>query len=254
MEGDLSSVNVRSVQRACAILELLDGSRRGLNVSEMSRRLSIPKSTVHIIVLTLGRLGYVQKAQNTHRYTLGLKVYGLGQGIMRSLILPDRALLHMKALAEKTGLTVHLAILDQGQAMYVQKADGPGLVRFDTYVGKRTNLHCTAVGKTLLAYAPPEVIERTLAKRSFARHTRNTITSSAALRRELALVRQQQYALDDEEEELAVRCVAVPLLDQNNECVAAMSLSGTVGQIDPESLKGLLSALRRTARDICVTD
>jgi IclR family KDG regulon transcriptional repressor len=218
-----------SIERAFAILEYLDGSRRGRNISELSRRLGIPKSTTHVIVVLLRRLGYLTLDERKREYSLGLKVYGLGRGLMKSFSLPEKALRPMKWLVEVTRCTSQLAILAEDQAMYIQKVEGPGLIQFDSYVGKRTNLHCTGVGKVLLAYAPDP--EHLLNRKSFARYTNKTITSPGALRRELVKVRQRGYALDDEEEELEVRCIAAPVFNQSGDFMAALAIAGTVGQI-----------------------
>lgn len=223
-----------SIERAFAILEFLDGSRRGRNISELSRTLGIPKSTTHVIVRSLRQLGYLTLDERKREYSLGLKVYGLGRGLMKSFSLPDKALGPMQWLVEVTRCTAQLAILAEDQAMYIQKVEGPGLIQFDSYVGKRTNLHCTGVGKILLAYASEQKQEHLLNRKSFARYTNKTLTSPGALRKELMKVRQRGYAVDDEEEELEVRCIAAPVFNQPGECVAALSIAGTVGQIRNE--------------------
>src|SRR6202035_763349 len=136
---------------------------------------------------------------------------------MKSLSLPERALRPMQWLVEITRCTAQLAVLADDQAMYIQKVEGPGLIQFDSYIGKRTNLHCTGVRKVLLAYAVEQ--EHLLNRKSFARYTQRTITSPAALRKELIRVRQRGYAVDDEEEELEVRCIAAPVFNQSGECM-----------------------------------
>jgi IclR family KDG regulon transcriptional repressor len=232
-------LHATSIERAFAILEFLDGSRRGWNISELSRKLRIPKSTTHVIVLTLQRLGYLTLDARTREYSLGLKVYGLGRGLMKSFSLPERALRPMQRLVQVTRCTSQLAVMADDQAMYIQKVEGPGIIQFDSYVGKRTNLHCTAVGKVLLAYASEQKQEHILARKSFAHYTNRTITSPNLLRKELAKVRQRGYAVDDEEEELEVRCVAAPVYNQSGECMAALTIAGTIGQIREENIDEL---------------
>jgi DNA-binding IclR family transcriptional regulator len=232
-------LHATSVERAFAILEFLDGSRRGWNISELSRKLRIPKSTTHVIVLTLERLGYLTLDTRTREYSLGLKVSGLGRGLMKSLSLPDRALRPMQWLVEVTRCTSQLAVLADDQAMYIQKVEGPGLIQFDSYVGKRTNLHCTGVGKVLLAFASEQKQEHILNRKSFAHYTNRTITSPNLLRKELMKVRQRGYAVDDEEEELEVRCVAAPVFNQSGEFMAGLAIAGTVGQIREENIEEL---------------
>ena len=203
--------NATAVERSLAILEYLDSSRRGLNISEISRKLGIPKSSAYVIVMTLERLGYVERKPDSLNYNLGLKAYGLGRGMMKNLSIADVALPNLRALVDQIHLPAHLAVPDGDQGVYIQKVDTPSLIKIDTYIGRRMDLHCTGVGKVILAYGAEEVVERILAKQAYIRHTRNTITSSKALRRELIRVREAGYAVDDEEEELEVRCIAVPV-------------------------------------------
>jgi DNA-binding IclR family transcriptional regulator len=249
-------LHATSVERAFAILEFLDGSRRGWNISELSRKLRIPKSTTHVIVLTLERLGYLTLDPRTREYSLGLRVSGLGRGLMKSLSLPDRALRPMHWLVGVTRCTAQLAVMADDQAMYIQKVEGPGLIQFDSYVGKRTNLHCTGVGKVLLAYASEQKQEHILNRKSFAHYTNKTITSPSLLRKELAKVRQRGYAIDDEEEELEVRCVAVPVFNQLNEFMAGLAIAGTVGQIRDENIDELVRYVTHAANNIfrCPTE
>ena len=243
-------LHARSVERAFAILEFLDGSRHGWNISELSRKLRIPKSTTHVIVLTLERLGYLTLNTRTREYSLGLKVSGLGRGLMKSLRLPDKALGPMHWLVEVTRCTAQLAVLADDQAMYIQKVEGPGLIQFDSYIGKRTNLHCTGVGKVLLAYASEEKQEHILNRKSFAHYTSKTITSPNLLRKELAKVRQRGYAIDDEEEELEVRCLAAPVFNQMGEFMAGLAIAGTLGQIRDENIDELARYVTQAANRI----
>jgi IclR family transcriptional regulator, KDG regulon repressor len=200
---------ITSVERAMRILEVLDGSQSGLSVSAISRKLNIPKSSVHVIILSLERMCHLVRHTEQRHYTLSLKVYSLGREMMQNMALPEMALEPMKWLVAKTSLASHLAVFEKNQAIYVQKVDGPGFIRFDTFVGKRTNLHCTGVGKVLLAYSPPLLRDHFLSKAAFARYTPKTITSSTLLRKSLDKVRERGYAFDDEEEELEIRCIAV---------------------------------------------
>lgn len=250
MALDNADSHTGSVARALAVLEFLDTSQRGWNISELSRKLDVPKSTMHLILLTLERLGYVSREPGSRDYTLSVKVCELGRSLMRNVMLPDIALPHLEDLVRQVRLTAHLAILEHDQAIYVQKVDCPGLIKFDTYVGKRTNLHCTAVGKVLLAHSPENKSQHILEREPFARYTRHTITSAVLLRKELIKVRQRGYAVDDEEEELEVRCIAVPVFRPTGEFVAALGVTGTVGQVRTDMIEGLATHMRETGQNI----
>ena len=238
-------LNVNSVARAMNILEMLDTSTRGMNISEISRRLAIPKSTTHLIVLTLENLGYLTKSTR-NLYELSLKAYTLGRERMQGLSLPSVALPAMKVLAGDTGLTVHLSVLEKMQGVIVQKVQGAAS-RFDTFAGKRISLHCTATGKVLLAHASPGTQKVVLSRAVFMRHTRHTLTSRAQLETALRNARLNGYAVDDEEEELGARCLAVPVLASPNECLAALSVSGTVDEISLDGCGRLVTAMQKSA-------
>jgi DNA-binding IclR family transcriptional regulator len=242
--------NATAVERALSILEYLDSSRRGLNISEISRKLEIPKSSAHVIIMTLQRLGYVERKADSLNYHLGLKAYGLGRGMMKNLSIAEVALPNLRVLADQLHLPVHLAVPDGDQGVYIQKVETPGLIKIDTYVGRRMDLHCTGVGKVILAYGSQEVVDHILAKQAYIRHTRNTITSSRALRREILRVRELGYAVDDEEEELAVRCVAVPVFHPNGRFAAGLSVTGTTAQIPLDAIDSVAQKLKNVAAEI----
>lgn len=247
--ADPSSPNVQSVERALAILEFIDESKREWRMSAISRKLGIPKSTAHVLVLTLERAGYIERTTDSRGYTLGIKARQLGRS-RRRLELAESASPHMERLAEQTKLTVHLAIRDGNQARYIQKADDPASIYFDTYIGKRVNLHCTAVGKIILAHEEIRFSRSFLAHQKFSRHTINTITSPVDLRNTLESVRKRGCALDDEEEELETRCLSVPVFAPDGTFLAALGVAGTLNQIPNGRTAALLATVRRTANAI----
>ena len=242
--------SVPAVERALMLLEALDHSARGLNIAELARRLRIPRSTAHSIVLTLERCGYITRDESQRHCTLTSRAYLLGRETMSSELLASAARLPMLRLSAQTGLTSHMAMLEDHQAIYIQKARGSSRASLDTYVGKRTNLHCTAVGKVLLGYAPEPFREKVLERGTYARYTRNTITVATNLRTELRNVRSQGYALDDQEEELNIRCLAVPVFSARGDTLAALSISGTCEQLRDNSLRTAVESLYRTSASV----
>jgi DNA-binding IclR family transcriptional regulator len=233
-----------------AILECLDTSRRGLNISEVSRKLAVPKSSVHVLMVTLERLGYIRRAANGRDFCLALKTYALGQRMAKMVSVSDIALPHMERLANEVRLTAHMAVLDHDQGVFIQKAEPPNVVRFDTYVGRRMDLHCTGLGKIILAFGSAESTQHIFAKNVFTRYTPKTITSVQALRKEVSRVRRLGYAIDDEEEELGTRCIAVPILHDSIRFIAALSVSGTVAQIPLRAVDGIVTSMKQTAAAI----
>jgi IclR family transcriptional regulator, KDG regulon repressor len=240
---------VGSVERAFSILELLDSSKRGWNISEMSRKLGIPKSTTHVLVTTLVQLGYIRQHQLTRRFQLSTKMFGLGRKALNVTPLPDIALPHLRWLVQETEFTAHVGILEKNQVVFIQKVDGPGIIKFDTYIGKCSELHCTGLGKSLVAFQPPESLDTLLSGYSYDRFTRKTISSRSAFMAELARVRQQGYSMDDEEEELGIRCVAAPVLSAGV-VAAAVSVTATVSQMQLEGLDKVVALTKRAAARI----
>ena len=258
LEGEPDSVTRRSpkanaVERSLLVLEALDSSRRGMNISELSRRLQIPKSSTHVIVLTLERLGYIQKHADSLNYKLGLRAYALGQSKTKSLSISEVALPHMRALVDQLGLSAHLAVPDGDQGVFIQKVEAQGLLKIDTYVGRRMDLHCTGVGKVLLAFGPPDLLDRLLAKPVYIRYTKNTITAPRLLRREIARVRRLGFGIDDEEEEIAMRCVAVPVF-RAGRFAAALSVTGSSAQIAIDEVERIAGKLSQSAAGFFPTE
>jgi DNA-binding IclR family transcriptional regulator len=235
-----------SVERAFSILEFLNSSKRGWNISEMSRKLHIPKSTTHVLVSTLDQLGYIKHYRSTRRFQLSPKMFGLGRNALTATALPEIALPHLRWLVQETRLTAHAGILEKNRVVFVQKVDGPGIIKFDTYIGKCSELHCTALGKALLAFQSEETIQGILSNYIFDRFTKRTISSQQAFLNELARVRQQGYSIDDEEEELGIRCVAAPI-SGGESILGAVSVTGTTTQIRMDELDRLIAVTKSAA-------
>ncbi|MGH9585570.1 MAG: IclR family transcriptional regulator [Acidobacteriaceae bacterium] len=240
---------VGSVDRAFMILEFLNSSNRGWNISEMSRKLKIPKSTTHVLVSTLDQIGYIRQAQGSRRFHLSAKASGLGRRALNANPLPTAALPHLHWLVQTTQLTAHVGILEKNQVVFVQKVGGPSFIKFDTYIGKVSEIHCTGLGKALLAFLPDETLQTLLRGYVFDRFTKNTIPTKSAFLVELARIRRAGYAIDDEEEELGVRCVAVPIFSGPT-AVAAVSVTGTTLQIRVEDIERIATAVKRSAARI----
>jgi DNA-binding IclR family transcriptional regulator len=237
-----------SVERAFLILELLNSSKRGWNISEMSRKLQIPKSTTHVLVSTLDQMGYIKQYQ-PRRFQLSTKMFGLGRKALNATPLPEMALPHLRWLVQETQLTAHLGILEKNQVVFIQKVDGLGFIKFDTYIGKCSELHCTALGKSLVAFQSDDTVQSLLSNYVFSRFTKRTISSRSAFLTEISKVKQQGYSMDDEEEELGVRCIAAPVLSSGS-AIAAVSVTGTISQLRIEDFAKVVALTRRAAARI----
>jgi DNA-binding IclR family transcriptional regulator len=239
-----------AVGRALAILEAIAERRRGFSNAELSRSLHIPKSSASYILRTLEQRGYLYRDRDSGRYRLGLKVLSLSRGALSGLDIRDVAQPILRPLVERIQLTVHLAILDHGEAVYIEKVEAPGFIKMDTWVGRRMAIHSTSVGKALVAYLPEPELEAIIQTHGLKRRTPKTITAHAKFLRELAQVRAQGYAVDDEENNLGVRCVAAPIFSEPGVVKAAVGATGTTSQLDAVTLPKIAERVKEAARHI----
>jgi DNA-binding IclR family transcriptional regulator len=167
---------------------------------------------------------YISKSEDG-KYTIGTKFLTLGAAILNKLDIRQLALPHMQKLMESTRFTVHLAILDQGEALFIEKLENQGFVKFSTYIGQRQLVHVSGVGKALAAYIPESLLHEILQAKGLPQKTENTITSVAEFKAVLKFIREQGYAVEDEEGELGVRCIGAPIFDAQNRLKAAISVT-----------------------------
>ncbi len=244
-----TTASVSSVDRALTFLETLAKSDRGMSLADIARKLRLPKSSAHCILLTLERRGYIYRAPSTRRYLFGKELMNLAQRALARLELRSRASQLLRQLLEKTHMTVHMAIYEDGEAVVVEKLEPPTPVKLATHIGRRLDLHCTGVGKALLAYLPEEEINRLRTSRALARHNENTIVFSKKLQAELEHIRTVGYAFDNEEDEIGIRCVGAPIFE-NDTVIAAISVAVTTGQITATSLEALAKTVTDAADEI----
>jgi DNA-binding IclR family transcriptional regulator len=230
------------------ILDLLTNSRAGLTLPDLVERSSLAKSSVHYLLVTLERCGYVYRVERTGRYVLGLKLFSMADSALRLLSLRDRTASYLSALKMRTGLTVHLAILERGEAVLVAKQETPGGAPLASWIGKRMEMHCTAIGKAILAYLPQVEVDAIIHNHGLARHNENTISSPRRLHEELERVVKIGYALDNEEDELGVVCIGLPIFGPAGRPVAAISLAGSTHEVTLEDLSCFSGELQQTAR------
>lgn len=202
------------------ILEALS-SVEDSSLTELGRRLGVSGPTLFRILATLTARGYAEKHPTTGRYRATLKSWALGAQVVRRLTLRDVARPHMETLLADTREAPHLAVLEGDGVVVIERLEAPHPVRVDTYVGQRAPAHCSATGKAILAFRP----EPPMSSGSLTRYTNATIDDPAALARELALVRQRGYAVNQEEWRRGVCAIAVPLQGQGGAVLASLSLT-----------------------------
>ena len=242
--------SVSSVRRALSIIEMLAHAPSGMSVSGVSHKIGAPKSSTHTILLTLARCGFLEREHRTGNYTLGLKILTLGNLHIDKTDLRAQAQPYLHGLVERTGLTAHLAILDGNQLVYVDKIESPGMVKMNTWIGRRIDAHCTALGKALLANLPLDRLEDLYKRNALTQRTGKTISSRDALKREMQRIRFRRYAIDDEECGIGVRCVGSVVFDKEGRAAAAIGVSGTTAQIGKARLESLGILTRLCARKL----
>ncbi|MBK9123678.1 MAG: IclR family transcriptional regulator [Chloroflexi bacterium] len=238
---------VQSVERALGILELLGNADYHLGISEIAEASDLPLSTAHRLLSTLMQMGYVEQNPETNKYTLGVRILQLRGAAIGHLTLGVHAMPIMKALMNRVNETVHLAILNEGEVVYIERVEGLKTQGMYTRIGKRAPAHCTALGKVILAFTPQHVwYDEVVNRRGLKRFSPTTITTEAGLINELSCIRQQGYAVDNGETGEVVRCVAGPIYDYTGGVVAALSVSGPQAQVTtarvPELSKAVLWA------------
>jgi DNA-binding IclR family transcriptional regulator len=241
---------VPALDKALNILEALAESKLGLSLPEVVQRTGSAKSSVHCLLITLERRGYIHRNARTGRYMFGTRLFSLANTSIMGLTLREQAAPRLWGLAERTHLTVHMAILERGEAVLVAKYEPIGALRLATWIGKRMEVHCTGLGKAMLAYLPEDKVLRIIKEHGMPRHNENTICSPKRLLEDLELSAQRGYALDDEEDEIGLRCVGVPIRQPEGEVVAAISVAGTTTQIPRENIVPLSRELTETASKI----
>jgi DNA-binding IclR family transcriptional regulator len=239
---------IKVLNKTFSILEVLLQQGSAMNMTEISKKLDLYPSTTHRILDTLKHWGYVEQEPNNQKYRLGLKVLELGMAKLQQIDLIREVTPYLKELVNQYNETVHVGVLEGGDVLYLAKEESSQTIRMCSYVGKRAPLHCTALGKVLLAYLPEEEIKKILDKIELPRLTEKTITDKKELEKELNKVKKQGFALDIGENEKDVRCIAVPIRNYQGRVIAAVSISGPAFRIDKKVQNNLKEALIETSK------
>jgi IclR family acetate operon transcriptional repressor len=237
---------VQSLERAFVILETMADAGGVISLSQLAANAGLPLPTIHRLVRTLVDLGYVRQ-EASRQYSLGPRLIRLGETTSRMLGRWARP--HMERVAQELGESVNLALLDGDQVVYVgQVMASQNSMRMFTEVGRRVLPHSTGVGKVIMAEMDPEEVGALLARTGMPARTEHTITTPEAMAAELQAVRERGYALDEGEQEVGVRCVAVAVPDVPQRL--ALSVSGPLPRMTDDFVQRATGPLRRAAEDI----
>lgn len=242
---------VTAIDKALMLLALIGeySGRHPLRLREVVDLTGFSKPTAHRLLNVLRQHGLVFLDEETHRYELGAKTLVLASQYRGGVTLQNKSLPILRGLARGASATVHMGIRDGTSAVYVEKVESDQSIRLASAVGQRARLYSSSIGKVLLAHAGDEVFDMVVESGLEAR-TPNTITTPSDLRAALSQVVAEGYAIDDQENELGIRCVAAPVRDHRGEVVAAVSISGTLNQLPKAGLNRQVAQLQDACRRI----
>jgi DNA-binding IclR family transcriptional regulator len=234
---------VQTIERISVILDILGQNPQGISIRDLSSKVSLPKGTTHRLLSSLSYLGYVRQDPKTRNYLLGFKLVELGNILLGQLDLRKEAAPFLNDLAERTKETVHMVILDRNEVVYIDKVEGdhnPSGLRMASRIGLRNPAYSSAVGKVLLSHFPDEELNQFFKGKGLTKRTENTITDMTQLKEHLKMVRNQGYAIDDEENEKGVRCVGAPIYNEAGNAFAAISISGPAFRVTKKMAQEIL--------------
>lgn len=248
MGGEVSSDG--TVGKALDVLDMVAGFGRPVRFSELLVQRRFPKATLYRFLQTLTNQGMLALDGETGTYSLGIRLVGLAHVAWAQSSLAPIARPYVDELAAKTGETVHLAQMDMGQVLYVDKRNATRPVEMFSSAGKVGPAYCTGVGKAMMAFLDEEALQGVLARQSFHRFMPNTLASPERLRAELEVIRTCGFAFDREEHEPGIICIAVPILARSGKVLGAVSVTSTTARSSLAALEGLSATVKETAAQI----
>ncbi|UCG94598.1 MAG: IclR family transcriptional regulator [Candidatus Aerophobus sp.] len=241
---------MKSVKKAIEVLEVLAKTENGIGITQLSRELNLPKSTIHQILSTLKSVRFAEQNPEDKKYHLGLRIFELGNIVQSQLQLRKIAYSYLYNLSRKINETTYLVVLEGSRIVYIDCVESTARLRAHPLFGDRVPLHCTGVGKAIMAFLPEEKVNEIIHEDGLERFTENTITDSQVLKRELKEIRKRGYAIDNMEHEQGIRCVGAPIRNHRKEVFAAISVSGPSQRFDPPRIPAMAKLVIQTAEDI----
>ncbi len=241
-------MGVRSVYRALKIIELI-AERKSLTLPEITQTLSLPKSSAYEILTTLCKEDFICRDKN-NEYSLGIRLIELGNKAQLNLEIRRIATPILRQLNEELDETVHLTVLDNDEILYVECFESTKRLRTYSVIGVRAPLHCTAVGKAILAMQDEDEIKRIIKAKGLPQFTKNTITDEKILLNELRETKKRGYSIDNMEHEEGVRCVGAPIFDMEGKVHASISISGPSQRINMETIPSIGKLVTEKANKI----
>jgi len=245
----MATKQVQSVMRAFRILDAFDRQRPALTSTEIAERVGMNNKTVHRFLLTMEEIGAVSRISRG-RFCLGMTLADLGSQVPVHRVLNEAVLHHLEMLAEDYNESIQAAVLEGTEIVSIAHIPSRHSLSIGIRMGKRWPAYCTAVGKVLMADMTVSVLKEYASTLKYERRTPSTITSASALIRHIKKVRQQGYSLNDQESELGLRAIAVPVKNRNEQTIAAISISGPITRLSMKTLLAARGDLERCAQRI----
>ena len=227
---------VQSVDRTLTLLEVLSDYSDGLGITEISDLVGLHKSTVHRLLSTLIYKGYVVQDEESSKYKITFKLFELGSKKVHKLDLLKISRPYTKMLMESVNEVVHLIIREETDIVYIDKVEANNTISMASRIGKRNPLYCTATGKAILAFLPEDEVLKVWNSSKIVKLTKNTNIDFILFKKELQEVKKNGYAIDDEENEMGVKCVGAPIFNMSGDVVAAISVTGPVTRITNDKI------------------
>lgn len=241
---------VQSLVRALSILNALAESEDGMTLTEIAQQVKLPPSTAHRLLTTMQHERYVSFDGERTLWFVGVQAFSVGNSFTKNRNLSQIARPYMRALMEESGETVNLAVADGGEVIFLSQVECRKMMRALVTPGRRALMHCSGVGKALLAFLPEEELHSVVALHGLPKITERTLVTQADLEQDLEHSRQRGYALDDEEHAVGLRCVAGVVRDETGLPIAALSLSGPAARIPNDHIEQLGLKIRRVCADL----
>lgn len=241
--------NVRAVERALQILNCFDDAHSERGVSEIAEAVGLHKATAHRIITTLFNFGYLERASDGQKYRLGIQLATLGSRVVDRMDIRGEALPYMEELVGQWNEACDLGIFDRGSVFYIEVLHDNHALKISAAVGQTLPAHCTASGKMFLAHLPSVELEKIL-KQPLVSYTENTLSSPIELRKQLEEIRQQGYAIDNEEYEEGICSIAAPIRNQRGRVVAVLSMPTPTNRMTPNRLHKIAESLMAAAQKI----
>ncbi len=240
-----------SVHKTFAVLDYFTVEKPEWGVTELAKEIGTNKSTVFRFLAQMQAIGILDKNDQSERYRLGLKLFELGNRVQLRTAFVEKTHPQLVSVAKSITETVHIAVLKNSQVFYIDKVESPQGLKISSHIGSYLPAYATALGKVLLAFLPEEEQNKNLNyifdKNRPIAFTKKTITDKAKMKTELAKIKKKQYAIDREESEVGLICVAIPIFNQNEEVVASLSASGPANRFKEAEVKNYVATLKKGA-------